>query len=98
MSGNEIEELGAKATKNYHKIIVKDNGIGFPAEANQKVFEPFKRFHDKDEYSGTGIGLAICKKIINNHKGFIKAESAEGKGAAFTIYLPFDLKSKKGIS
>ena len=98
VSGNEIEELGAKAMKNYHKIIVKDNGIGFPAEANQKVFEPFKRFHDKDEYNGTGIGLAICKKIINNHKGFIKAESAEGKGAAFTIYLPFDLKSKKGIS
>lgn len=93
--GKNIEDLGANPIKNYHKISVKDNGVGFPSEASEQVFDPFKRFHDKDEYSGTGIGLAICKKIITSHKGFITADSANGEGATFTIYLPYDLKKPK---
>ncbi len=74
--------------ENYHKIIFKDNGIGFKQEYAKKIFTLFSRLHNKDEYSGTGIGLSICKKITDNHTGFIFAESAPTKGAIFTIFLP----------
>ncbi len=74
----------------YYKIIFKDNGIGFDSQYAEKIFLLFNRLHNKDEYSGTGIGLAICKKIVENHKGFIFAEGEINIGATFTIYLPFD--------
>ncbi|WP_432670047.1 ATP-binding protein [Flavobacterium sp. SM2513] len=70
------------------KITVEDNGIGFDTIYKEKIFETFQRLHNKDEYSGNGIGLAICKKIMNNHKGLIKAESILGQGSKFHIYLP----------
>ena len=72
----------------FHKITFKDNGIGFEQEYADKIFTLFTRLHNKDEYAGTGIGLAICKKIIENHKGYIFAESETNKGSTFTIYLP----------
>lgn len=74
----------------YYKIIFKDNGIGFDSEYAEKIFLLFNRLHNKDEYSGTGIGLAICKKIVENHKGFIFADGEKNIGATFTIYLPLD--------
>lgn len=77
-----------KQSKLYHRISVIDNGIGFDKEYATKIFEVFQRLHPNTEYSGTGIGLAICKKIVENHHGFIHAESALGKGSVFTIYLP----------
>ena len=77
-----------KEKTNYYKIEFKDNGIGFEQQYAQKIFQLFNRLHNKDEYSGTGIGLAICKKIIDNHKGFIFAEGQPNLGATFTIYLP----------
>jgi signal transduction histidine kinase len=67
---------------------VADNGIGFEPEYANKIFEVFQRLHGRSEYSGTGIGLAICKKIVENHKGVIRAEGFPGKGAIFHIYLP----------
>ncbi|KAK6020033.1 ATPase/histidine kinase/DNA gyrase B/HSP90 domain protein [Ostertagia ostertagi] len=70
------------------KISVADNGIGFEPEYERKVFELFQRLHGRDEYSGTGIGLAICKKIVQNHHGSITAKGRPGVGATFTIYLP----------
>jgi PAS domain S-box-containing protein len=88
VKGENILNLGAVASQEYCRISVEDNGIGFPPEVKEKVFEPFKRFHDKEEYSGTGIGLAICKKIVTSHNGFIEAASEIGKGTTFTIYLP----------
>jgi len=88
VSGYEIEKLGADTDIDYSKITVKDNGIGFPEAFTEKVFEPFKRLHGKDEFSGSGIGLAICKKIMVNHKGFITAKSEVDKGSEFTLYLP----------
>lgn len=74
--------------KDYHKIIVSDNGIGFNQEYSQKIFQLFRRLETQSTYSGTGLGLAICKKIIENHNGFIKAEGILNIGSKFIIYLP----------
>jgi light-regulated signal transduction histidine kinase (bacteriophytochrome) len=84
---NEEEILPNNNTK-YHKITVADNGIGFEQEYAKKIFILFNRLHNKNEYEGTGIGLAICKKIVENHKGFIFAKGTANEGATFTIYLP----------
>ncbi len=74
--------------RKYTKISFSDNGIGFEQQYEHKIFELFQRLHGKNEYMGTGIGLAICKKIIDNHKGFIKVTSEVGVGSVFSIYLP----------
>jgi light-regulated signal transduction histidine kinase (bacteriophytochrome) len=72
----------------YVHISISDNGIGFEPQYKEKIFEVFQRLHLHEEYSGTGIGLAIVKKIIENHHGFIAAESELNKGATFHIFLP----------
>lgn len=72
-------------------VQLKDNGIGFEKEFNEKVFEVFQRLHGRDKYKGTGIGLAIVKKIVENHNGLIKARGELGKGSCFDIYFPADL-------
>lgn len=77
-----------KPAKNYYKITFTDNGIGFDNTNANKIFEVFQRLHPKTQYSGTGIGLAICKKIVENHHGFIQASGEKNKGSVFTIYLP----------
>ena len=75
-------------TSTYHQIIIEDNGIGFDAKYADEIFVVFKRLHSYHEFEGTGIGLSICKKIIDRHHGFIKAEGKPGIGATFTITLP----------
>jgi len=72
----------------YYLIEVADNGIGFEQEHAEKIFNVFQRLHGRNEFSGTGIGLAIVRKVIDNHNGFISAESELDKGAVFKIYLP----------
>jgi PAS domain S-box-containing protein len=72
----------------YCNIRVSDNGIGFDPAYGEKIFEVFQRLHTRDKYSGTGIGLAIVKKIIDNHNGIISANSSLGEGATFDMYLP----------
>jgi len=74
----------------YIKIIFKDNGIGFNQNYAQQIFSIFQRLHTKSEFMGTGIGLAMCKKIAQNHKGEIYAFSEEGKGAEFVVVLPLE--------
>lgn len=86
--GNMIGDEKAKADADYHKLTVTDNGVGFDQQYAQQIFEVFKRLHTVDEYRGTGIGLAICKKIMQNHSGFIKAASAPGKGTVMSLYFP----------
>ena len=72
----------------FYKIIFTDNGIGFEQYYADRIFELFARLHGKTEYDGTGIGLAICKKIVENHQGYIFARSKIGEGSQFHIYLP----------
>ena len=80
-------ENGINAKK-FWRIIVKDNGIGFEQQYADQVFTMFKRLHAGPEYKGTGIGLAICKKIVEEHDGHISARSNVNEGTAFTISLP----------
>ncbi|MBF0120352.1 MAG: HAMP domain-containing protein [Desulfobacterales bacterium] len=74
--------------ENNYQITVKDNGIGFDEQYIDRIFKPFERLHGKGRYEGTGIGLAICQKIVNRHFGTITAKSSEGNGASFIITLP----------
>ncbi len=72
----------------YVMLVFKDNGIGFEQQYDKIIFSLFQRLHGKQDYSGTGIGLALCKKIAENHNGFITAAGDSDKGATFTVYLP----------
>lgn len=83
-----LASLNPMAESDYYKITITDNGIGFSNEYKEMIFEAFKKLHGKDDYSGTGIGLAICKKIVSNHNGFITSNSEIGKGSEFFIFLP----------
>jgi PAS domain S-box-containing protein len=72
----------------YVEILVADNGIGFEPKYTNLIFTMFQRLQDTQDYAGTGIGLALCKKIVENHQGFITATSEPGNGANFYVYLP----------
>ncbi|GAB3225777.1 PAS domain S-box protein [Spirosoma arcticum] len=79
-----------RAAVSYHRIDVMDNGIGFDQKYVDRIFQVFQRLHGKGEYAGTGIGLAICEKVVTNHGGAITARSELGQGATFSVYLPVD--------
>ncbi|MHA4844887.1 PAS domain-containing sensor histidine kinase [Flavitalea antarctica] len=72
----------------YHEITVRDNGIGFDPEDGERIFNLFYRLHGREEYQGTGVGLAIVQKVVENHKGYIRADGVTGVGAVFKIYFP----------
>lgn len=72
----------------YWKLTVTDNGIGFDSQYAERIFQVFQRLHAKTQFAGTGVGLAICRKVVENHNGFIQASSIQGQGATFTVWLP----------
>ena len=69
-------------------IEITDNGIGFDSAESEKIFQLFHRLHARHEYEGTGIGLAIVQRAMENHHGFVEALSEPGKGATFRLYFP----------
>ncbi|WP_294825183.1 ATP-binding protein, partial [uncultured Flavobacterium sp.] len=76
-----------------HKISVIDNGIGIEEKHISKLFTIFRRLHAQNVYEGTGIGLALCKKIVENHNGSIEIESLPKKGTTITVFLPAALEN-----
>jgi signal transduction histidine kinase len=89
VSSVESEDKHLHAAGQYLQIYVSDNGIGFDKEASERIFGLFQRLHGKSAYEGSGIGLAICRKIAENHGGIITAASEPGNGSTFTITLPY---------
>ncbi len=83
-----VEVFAQPAGPGQVQIVVQDNGIGFPAEAAARIFQPFQRAVGAGQFEGTGIGLAICRKIAENHGGSLTARSQPGEGAAFIVTLP----------
>ncbi len=88
VKGSKLNNAKLSPEKNYCHIVVKDNGIGFEPEFSERIFEVFQKLHSKEVYAGTGIGLAIVKKIVENHNGIIIATGELNKGATFDIYIP----------
>jgi signal transduction histidine kinase len=86
--GETIRNPAADADKNYWHISIADNGAGFDPQFNEQIFRLFQRLHGRMEHEGTGIGLAIAKKVVENHNGIITAEGKENEGATIHIYLP----------
>ncbi|HVU55543.1 MAG TPA: response regulator [Puia sp.] len=82
----------------YCRIIIEDNGIGFDQKYAEQIFDMFRRLHPNAEYEGTGIGLALCKKIVEKHKGFISARSRQGEGSTFIVSLPLSNAKKEVLA
>ncbi|MCE6989393.1 PAS domain S-box protein [Dyadobacter sp. CY323] len=90
ISGELIPLMDADHNLTYEFISFSDNGIGFEPQFKERIFQVFQRLHNRSAYEGTGIGLAICKKIVDNHKGLIDAVGKPGVGSTFIIYLPVE--------
>lgn len=86
--GKDVPGNQGDGENRFYKISFSDNGIGFDSQYSEKIFTLFYRLHSNKDYSGTGIGLAICRIIVDNHKGYITANGIPGAGATFTIYIP----------
>jgi signal transduction histidine kinase len=88
VKGNKLNNAKLVGAKTYCHISVSDNGIGFEPQYKDRIFEVFQKLHNREKYEGTGIGLAIVKKIVENHNGIVTATSQPNKGATFDIFLP----------
>jgi light-regulated signal transduction histidine kinase (bacteriophytochrome) len=82
------------AEPGYCSISVEDNGIGFDEQFLEKMFRPFQRLHARSQYEGTGMGLAICKRIVERHRGSISARGTPGEGATFFVTLPVNQRKE----
>ena len=86
---------GREPETRYGRIYIEDNGIGFDQKYAEQIFDMFRRLHSNVEYEGTGIGLALCKKIVEMHRGFISALGKPGEGAVFIVSLPLQAPKKE---
>ncbi len=92
VSPKEAEKYKLAGNQDYININFSDNGIGFDNNYAEKIFQMFERLHSTSEYDGTGIGLAVCKKIAEKHKGTITATGTPGIGASFSVIIPKQIK------
>jgi len=83
-----VNHPSANSQQLFYKVIIQDNGIGFEDEYGETIFKIFSRLHAMNEYEGSGVGLALCKKIMQIHQGYISAEGSPNNGATFTLYFP----------
>ena len=83
-----VERHGVTDNRDYHRITISDNGIGFEPREGKRIFDVFYRLHPRESFEGTGIGLAIVRKVVDNHGGYIAADGQPGEGAKFSVYLP----------
>ena len=97
IAGKDLAVEGSDNNLFYWKINIRDNGIGFDQIYANQIFELFQRLHSRQEFAGTGIGLAICKKIMRNHRGFISAFGTTGAGAVFSVYFPILLENESSF-
>jgi light-regulated signal transduction histidine kinase (bacteriophytochrome) len=86
--GVAMNENGGSPNEIFCRIFIEDNGIGFEQQYAEKVFAMFSRLHQNSEYQGTGIGLALCKKIVEQHNGYISARSNVNEGSVFILSFP----------
>ena len=89
-SPEQMQALFPNALGAYMSISVEDNGIGFEQKYADRIFNLFQRLHGRSEFAGTGIGLAVCKKVVENHAGYLSARSRPGVGSTFRVYLPVE--------
>ncbi|WP_169921735.1 sensor histidine kinase [Spirosoma rigui] len=89
-SHEQMKALYPESLGEYLSISVRDNGIGFEQKYADRIFNLFQRLHGRNEFAGTGIGLAVCKKVVDNHGGYLTAHSQPGMGTTFNIYLPVE--------
>jgi signal transduction histidine kinase len=82
------EEIVTNGDHKLYQLTVADNGIGFDEKYLDRIFTPFQRLHSRNEYEGTGMGLAVCRKIVERHGGSITAKSTPGSGTTFQVILP----------
>lgn len=92
-----VQSEGREQEVRYGRIFIEDNGIGFDQKYAEQIFDMFRRLHSNAEYEGTGIGLALCKKIVEMHNGFISALGKPGEGAVFIVSLPLSVPQKELI-
>ena len=86
--GRGRRKAGNSLAEEQCKIVVEDNGIGFEQKHHERIFGVFQRLHPRDVFEGMGIGLAVCRKIVERHGGEIAARSVPGQGSVFEILLP----------
>jgi signal transduction histidine kinase len=97
ISANQNGKTGKDPGHKYCRIFIEDNGIGFDQKYAEEIFGMFKRLHHNTEFQGTGIGLALCKKIVEQHKGYISARSKVNEGSTFIVSIPLHLQQESTV-